>query len=102
MNTYTKTFIATCPVDGENIIYALAIQSKKMIHVEHINTACALQKSGFHEDIADALHAVLGGEQTIEATHAGVRITTVRGSASRKPRTSCGCAGKGFEFCNCT
>lgn len=50
-----------------------------MIYVEHINTAIALLESAYHEQIADILHAKLGGQQTLTATHDGVLITTQRG-----------------------
>lgn len=49
-----------------------------MIHVEHIKTAAALIKKGWHEQIADSLSDALGGDQTIIATHQGVEIETVR------------------------
>ena len=49
-----------------------------MIHVEHIKTAAALIKKGWHEQIADSLSEALGGDQTIIATHQGVEIETVR------------------------
>jgi hypothetical protein len=78
MNIYRHTFAAVCPADGETIIYQLEIRSPAMIHVEHIKTATALIKSGWHERIADQLSETLGGDQTITATHQGVEIETVR------------------------
>lgn len=78
MNIYRHTFAATCPADGETIIYRLEIRSLVMIHVEHIKTATALIKKGWHEQIADRLSEALGGEQTIIAIHQGVEIETVR------------------------
>lgn len=78
MNIYTHTFAATCPSDGETIIYTLEIRSLKMIHVEHIKVATALIKKGWHEQIADRLSESLGGEQTITAIHQGVHLKTVR------------------------
>ena len=81
MNTYTRTFISACPNNGESIIYTLQItvQAGRMIPVEHIVTATALHKKGFHEAIADDLHARFGGHQVLTAHHHGVDIKTVRG-----------------------
>lgn len=78
MNIYRHSFTAVCPADGEVIIYRLEIKSPIMIHVEHIKTATALIKKGWHEQIADDLAKCLGGDQTITATHQGVEIETVR------------------------
>ena len=78
MNIYRHSFTAVCPADGESIIYRLEIKSSIMIHVEHIKTATALIKKGWHEQIADDLARRLGGDQTIIATHQGVEIETVR------------------------
>lgn len=79
MNIYRKTFVAVCPNDGEAIIYDLKIETYRTIFVEHINTATALIKAGFQEAIADDLHRQFGGLQTIQATHQGVDLTTIRG-----------------------
>ncbi|MFJ2541150.1 hypothetical protein [Pseudomonas sp. NPDC087614] len=78
MNIYRHTFAAVCPSDGELIIYRLEIRSLVMIHVEHIKTATALIKKGWHEQIADRLAEILSGDQTIIATHQGIEIETVR------------------------
>lgn len=78
MNTYRHTFVATCPSDGESIIYRLEIKAPKVIMVEHIRAATALIKKGYHEQIADQLHERFGGEQRIVATHQGVEIETLR------------------------
>ncbi|AOX26861.1 TPA: hypothetical protein ACNH9H_001786 [Pseudomonas aeruginosa] len=45
-NTYRHTFAATCPSDGDVIMYSLEIRSQTMIRVEHIKTATALIKHG--------------------------------------------------------
>ena len=79
MNIYRKTFVAVCPNDGEAIIYDLKIETDRTIYVEHINTATALIKMGFQEAIADDLHQRFGGLQTIQGTHQGVDLTTIRG-----------------------
>ena len=78
MNTYRHTFAAVCPSDGETIVYRLELKSLSMIQVEHIRSATALIKKGWHEQIADRLAESLGGDQTIIATHQGVEIETVR------------------------
>ncbi|MHC8386816.1 hypothetical protein ACYZTM_01845 [Pseudomonas sp. MDT2-39-1] len=78
MNIYRHTFTAVCPGDGETIVYSLEIRSLTMIRVEHIKTAAALIKSGWHEQIADELADRFGGDQFIKAVHQGVEIETVR------------------------
>lgn len=78
MNIYRHTFVAECPADGEQIVYSLEIRSPTMIRVEHIRTATALIKRGYHEQIADGLFAQLGGRQQISATHQGVEVETLR------------------------
>jgi hypothetical protein len=78
MNIYRHTFAATCPSDGDTIIYSLEIRSLAVVMVEHIRTATALIKSGYHERIADDLAKRLGGDQIIKAVHQGVEIETVR------------------------
>lgn len=80
MNRYTYTFIVNCPTNGEGIIYRLRIEHTDVILVEHLKTACSLWKTGYHEDIADDLHARFGGFQVMEAVHHGVTILTERGS----------------------
>ncbi|OAS28010.1 hypothetical protein AYO08_00995 [Pseudomonas putida] len=77
-NTYRHTFTATCPGDGEVIVYKLEIRSQTMIRVEHIKTATALIKQGWHEQIADNLAERFGGDQVIKAVHQGIEIETVR------------------------
>ncbi|WEZ90406.1 hypothetical protein P3R38_09135 [Pseudomonas sp. NyZ480] len=77
-NTYRHTFTAICPGDGEVIVYSLEIRSQSMILVEHIRTATALIKQGWHEQIADQLAERFGGDQLIKAVHQGVEIETVR------------------------
>lgn len=78
MNIYRRTFTAACPSDAEVIVYNLEIRSQKMIRVEHIKTATALIKQGWHEQIADHLAERFGGEQVIKAVHQGIEIETVR------------------------
>jgi hypothetical protein len=81
VNIYRHTFVATCPANGQAIIFNLEIRKPEMIRVEHITMACALHKTGYHEDIADELYARFGGLQVIRAHHHGVDIETVRGEA---------------------
>lgn len=76
MNTYRFTFGASCPNNGDLIVYSLTITTPRMIHVEHIKTACALHDEGYHEDIAKDLHARFGGLLVLTATHDGVQIET--------------------------
>lgn len=83
MNRYSRIFVAACPNNGEQIIYDLTIEAPvdRMIQVEHIVTATALIKRGFHEQIADELHRRFGGRQVLRAHHHGVDIETVRSEA---------------------
>lgn len=80
MNIYRYQFVVTCPSNGEQIIYNLEIHSRDKVMVEHIKTACALHKNGYHEDIADDLHHRFGGLQIISANHHGVGIESRRGA----------------------
>lgn len=82
MNIYRRQFVAACPNNGESIIYQLSIEAgDRMIPVEHIVTATALHKKGFHEAIADELFERFGGRQVLKAHHHGVDIETIRGGA---------------------
>ncbi|WJN60897.1 hypothetical protein [Pseudomonas sp. SO81] len=81
MNTYRITFAATCPNDGELIVYKLEIQTSEVIYVEHLKAETALIKTGIQEQIADRLQQRFGGEQTMVAVHQGVEIETVRAPA---------------------
>lgn len=76
MNRYQYTFVADCPNNSEPIVYQLEITSRKQIFVEHIKTACALHRRGFHELIAADLHSTFGGRLRLTANHHGVDIET--------------------------
>ncbi|MDV5099617.1 hypothetical protein RYH74_20320 [Pseudomonas sp. LSJ-87] len=78
LNIYRHTFTAVCPSDAEVIVYSLEIRSLAMIRVEHIKTATALIKQGWHEQIADHLADRFGGDQVIKAVHQGIEVETVR------------------------
>lgn len=78
MNTYRLTFAATCPNDGELIIYKLEIKTDQVIYVEHLRAETALIKTGIQEQIADRLLLRFGGKQTMVAVHQGVEIETIR------------------------
>ena len=84
MNTYRHTFSARCPRNGESIIFKLSIQTEKMIYVEHIKTACGMLREGYHEHMAEGLHAQFGGHLTLTANHHGVDIETVLGAGEAK------------------
>lgn len=81
MNTYRHAFAATCPSDGDLIVYSLEIESDAMIRVEHIRAATAQLKHGYHEAIADTLTGMLPGRHRMIATHQGVEVETIRGAA---------------------
>lgn len=77
MNTYSHTFIAECPNNGQVIPYSLTITKATQLMVEDIKSAVAEHQKGYHEDIAHALWAKLGGELVLEADHGGVHIRTL-------------------------
>jgi len=82
MNTYRHVFTATCPNNGETINYHLEVRAQHVIMVEEIIDACASAGNcwkPYHENIADFLHAKIGGRQRIVAFHHGVEIETKRG-----------------------
>lgn len=79
MNIYRYVFAATCPSDGDQIIYGLEIRSDEKIMVERIKEVCAENDRGFQEDIAKDLHEHLGGMLTLRAQHQGVEIVTTLG-----------------------
>jgi hypothetical protein len=78
VNIYRHQFFSQCPNNDKLIVYSLEIETGSVIPVEHIVTACALQKRAFHEAIADELHKRFGGLQTLKAHHHGVDIETRR------------------------
>jgi hypothetical protein len=81
-NIYRREFIARCPVNQHPIRYRLTIQTEgRLITVEDIVRVTSELVSGYHEAIADELHAVFGGSQTMVAFHHGVEIETRRGGA---------------------
>lgn len=79
MNIYRLTFAATCPNDGELILYKLEIKTESVIYVEHLKAETALIKTGIQEQIADRLQQRFGGDQMMVAIHQGVEIETLRG-----------------------
>lgn len=77
-NVYEAHFVAECPADGEQIDYTVRIATRSMIRVEEINAHLSTVNRGFHEAIADDLHAKFGGMQVMQAVHQGVKILTMR------------------------
>ncbi|UIF88182.1 hypothetical protein [Cupriavidus sp. UYPR2.512] len=91
MNIYRHKFYSVHPNKGAIMVYELEIATTDVIQVEHLVTACALEKSAFHEDIADRLAERFGGKQTLRAHHNGVDIESRRnGSATPKGFRSVG------------
>lgn len=86
MNIYRYQFRARCPNNGELIYYRLELTTDQVVMVEAIKAACRRHTAGFHEAIADALFAELGGCQVIIAMHHMVEIETRRSpSKSTEP-----------------
>lgn len=75
MNVYRHAFAARCPNNDATITYSLKIRSRSTIMAEAIVEACKFD-IGFHEDIAETLHARLGGAHRLKAHHHGVDIET--------------------------
>lgn len=80
VNKYAYRFVNTCPVNNRPVQYHLVIESLVTIEVEKIMEKCAGFAPGFHETIADELHAEFAGHQTLRAHHHGVDIETQRGT----------------------
>jgi len=81
-NIYRHQFTATCPNNGQTITYSLELSCEWTIMVEDIQEVCVeAQDLGrpYHENIADLLHAKLGGKQVLRAFHHGVEIESHRG-----------------------
>jgi len=78
INRYTAGFTAVCPNNDHDIRYALTIATTKAIQAEKIAREVKRFKRGYHEEIADELHAALGGTQKLVAVHGDVTIETVR------------------------
>jgi hypothetical protein len=74
LNTYTHTFVAECPNNGERITYSLAVTKATQIMVEDIKSAVADHPKGFHEDIAHALWERLVGHHV----HTGGVVAVAR------------------------
>ena len=82
MNTYTRQFQVVCPNNGLHVSYVLSIQTDRVIPVEAIVSATEAIGMGYHEDVADELHARFGGHQRLVAHHHGVDIETIRDAAA--------------------
>lgn len=78
MNTYRTKFFSQCPSNGVRIEYNLEIEAQAVILVEDILAHVSEYQTGYHEAIADSIHARFGGSQTIVANHHGVEIQTTR------------------------
>ena len=78
MTRYDHQFAATCPADGEAIVYFLTIKTDALIMAEDIAAFCRSHDAVFHEALADRLIEKFGGRQKLRATHQGVHITTTR------------------------
>jgi hypothetical protein len=81
MNIYRRSFVASCPQNGDRVAYALELESPVMIYAEQIELATDLFTPQYHEALADRLYQQFGGRQVLRATHRGVEIETRRGFA---------------------
>lgn len=55
MNTYRAQFCATCPSDGQRIVYSLEMRTDETVMVERINEALDEIREDYQESIADRL-----------------------------------------------
>jgi len=79
VNVYSQKFTARCPVDGSIVDYSWTLHTCNTYMAEELRRIADGFAEGLHERIADALHGRFGGQQTLEATHAGdVHIKTLR------------------------
>lgn len=78
VNIYRTEFFARCPNNGVRIKYRLEIRTTAVIQVERVVSKVEALTEGFHEELADSLHAAFGGSQTLVADHHSVEIQTER------------------------
>lgn len=78
LNSYTTKFFATCPNNGVRIEYTFNLRTQKVVQAEAFIAHVSEIQHGYHEQIADDLHAKYGDEQTLTADHHGVFIETYR------------------------
>jgi hypothetical protein len=79
MNTYRTTHRAQCPNGNLMDTYQITFRSQATIMVEDIlKTLNEAPAQIYQEDLATLLRAKLGAEVTVEGSHHGVHITSVR------------------------
>lgn len=78
VNIYRTEFFARCPNNDVRIKYRLEIRTTEVLKVESIVKEVDSFVEGFHEELADSLHAAFGGSQTLVADHHSVEIQTER------------------------
>lgn len=82
MNTYRTQFAATCPSDGQRIIYSLEMRTVETVMVEKINDALDDIKEDYQESIATRLaESFPRCSISLRAVHQGVEIVSEIGAA---------------------
>lgn len=82
MNTYRTQFAATCPSDGQQIIYSLEMRTAETVMVEQINDALDEIREDYQESIANRLFEMFPRcEIRLKAVHQGVDVESVLGPA---------------------
>lgn len=76
-NEYEHEFKVRCPVAHKEISYRLHITSENTLRYGDITKVCEVAIA-LHEDLADELKEVLGGDQTLTARHGDVWVRTKR------------------------
>ena len=79
MNTYETTHRASCPNGDLMDTYRITIRSQETIMVEDIlRTLKDSPAKIYQEDLATLLRAKLGAEVTVDGSHHGIKITSIR------------------------
>lgn len=75
MNTYRTQFTATCPADGQRIVYSLEMETNETVMVEAINDALDEITEDYQESIAQRLHESFPQcAIRLQGVHQGVEI----------------------------
>ena len=79
MNTYETTHRASCPNGDLMDTYRITIRSQETSMVEDIlRTLKDAPAKIYQEDLATLLRAKLGAEVTVDGSHHGIKITSIR------------------------
>jgi len=81
VNTYRTQFAATCPSDGQRIIYSLEMRTAETVMVEQINDALDEIREDYQENIATRLaESFPQCAISLQGVHQGVEIVSEIGA----------------------